>query len=295
MSCLRALVLVGFSSLLLGSGGGSGSLLRAQQGAAEGPLKAPASSTMTNESVVKMVKAGLGDSLVIQTVNTQPGDYATDADSLVRLKESGVSDAVISAMVRVMSTQGRRLLTTGGGTQPVEPIGSAQGDAAIPGAISPQVNEVGAYYKDRHGNWIPIEPERVQIRSGGFLKSTVTNGIIKQDRNGRVNGRESKLTLATPIQILLYTPDGVEANDYNLIRFRLHEKSREFRLYTGGVFHSTSGADRDDVPFTAVRTAPRTYEFTIDPKVGGGEYGILPVATNNIANGGKIYTFAITE
>ena len=51
---------------------------------------------MNNESVLKMVKAGLGDDLVIQTINTQPGQYVTDADSLVALKTAGVSERVIT-------------------------------------------------------------------------------------------------------------------------------------------------------------------------------------------------------
>jgi hypothetical protein len=49
------------------------------------------------------------------------------------------------------------------------------------------VNEIGVYYKDHTGEWIAIEPEIVRIKSGGLIKSTVTSGIIKQDRNGHLN------------------------------------------------------------------------------------------------------------
>jgi hypothetical protein len=135
----------------------------------------------------------------------------------------------------------------------------------------------------------------VHIKSGGFVKSTVTHGIIKPDHNGHLNGRESKLTLQAPIDILIYVPDGVTASEYDFLRFRLNSDSREFRVLTGGVFHSTGGADRDEVPFQPVKTAPHTYQFTVDQKTGGGEYGILPPGTGNVTNGGKIYTFAIIE
>ena len=40
---------------------------------------------------------------------------------------------------------------------------------------------------------------------------------------------------------------------------------------------------------------PIPYQFTVDDKVGGGEFGILPPGTGNVTNGGKIYTFAIIE
>jgi hypothetical protein len=243
--------------------------------AINGPLTATKAPAMNNDSVVKMVKAGLGDDLVIQTINTQPGQFITDADSLVKLKTAGVSDRIITAMIN----KGRRQLTNA----PEKQIELSD------------VNEIGVYYKDHTGKWTAIEPEIVHIKSGGFIKSTVTHGIIKEDRNGHLNGRESKLALQCPIELLIYVPEGVAANEYDFLRFRINSSNREFRVLTGGVFHSTGGADRDEVKFTPVKTAPHTYQFTVDQGTGGGEYGILPPGTGNVTNGGKIYTFAIVE
>ena len=243
--------------------------------AVDGPLTTTKAPAMNNESVMKMAKAGLGDELIIQTINTQPGQYNTDADALVALKGAGISDRVISAMMN----KSRRQLTNA----PEKPIELSD------------VNEIGVYYKDHTGKWIAIEPEIVHIKSGGFIKSTVTHGIIKEDRNGHLNGRESKLALQCPIEVLIYVPEGVSANEYDFLRFRINSNNREFRVLTGGVFHSTGGADRDEVPFKPVKTAPRTYQFTVDQSTGGGEYGILPPGTGNVTNGGKIYTFAIVD
>jgi hypothetical protein len=243
--------------------------------AVDGPLNAAKAPAMDNDSVMKMAKAGLGDDLIIETINTQPGKYITDADSLVALKGAGVSDRVITAMIN----KSRRQITN----VPEKPVELSD------------VNEIGVYYKDHTGKWIAIEPEIVHIKSGGFIKSTVTHGIIREDRNGHLNGRESKLALQAPIDILIYVPDGVSANEYDFLRFRINSSNREFRVLTGGVFHSTGGADRDEVKFNPVKTAPHTYQFTVDQNTGGGEYGILPPGTGNVTNGGKIYTFAIVE
>lgn len=243
--------------------------------AVDGPLTATNAPSMDNESVMKMAKAGLSDELIVQTISTQPGQYTTDADSLVTLKTAGVSDRIITAMIN----KSRQQLTN----VPEKPIELSD------------VNEIGVYYKDHAGRWTAIEPEIVHIKSGGFIKSTITDGIIKQDHNGRLNGRESKLTLQRPIEILIYVPDGVSASEYDFLRFRINSNNREFRVLTGGVFHSSGGADRDEVPFKPVKTAPRTYQFTVGQSTGGGEYGILPPGTGNVTNGGKIYTFAIVE
>jgi len=241
-----------------------------------GPLPVPrtAPARMNNDSVIRMAKAGLSDDLIVQTIGTQPGQYATDADSLVALKQAGLSDRLITAIVNKS-----RIRLTG----------------EDPPVVLSDVNEIGVYYKDRNGKWQAIEPEIVHIQSGGFIKSTITDGIIKTDRNGHINGRESKLLLPRPIEFLVYTPEGVDIAEYDLLRFRLNSNSREFRTLTGGVIHSTGGAQRDEVPFKPVKTAPRTYQFTLGQDTPGAEYGILPPGTGNVTNGGKIYTFAISE
>jgi hypothetical protein len=245
-------------------------------GGVAGPLPTPKSiqAKMSNDSVLRMVKAGLKDDLIVQTITEQPGQYTTDADALVALKQAGVSDRVIQAMVN----KGRIRLT-----------------GAEPQVVLSDVNEIGVYYKDKDGKWQLIEPEIVHEVSGGFIKSTVTQGIVKADRNGKVNGRESKLLLPRPIEFLIYTADGVAASEYTMVRFRLHSNSREFRTWTGGVIHSTGGAKRDEVELKPEKVAPRTYKLTIDIDTPGGEYGILPPGTAGVGSLGKVYTFAISE
>jgi hypothetical protein len=249
---------------------------------AAGPIASAPSmaKTLNNGSIIRMVGAGLSDDLILQAIAAQPGAYTTDADALVDLKSAGVSERIISAMIN----KGRKRLTPEGNTAEDPP----------PAPIS-EVSEIGAYYKDRNGAWQSLQTEVVHIKSGGWLKSTATHGIIREDRNGHLKGRESKLALQAPIEILIYAPIGVDIAEYDFLRFRINSDNREFRVMTGGVFHSSSGADRDEVEFHATKAGAHTWRFTVDQKVGGGEFGILPPGTGNATNGGKIYTFAITE
>jgi hypothetical protein len=223
-----------------------------------------------------MHKAGLSDDLILQTIAAQPGRYDTTPDALIALKQAGISEPVLSAM----TGKARRQIS---GPPPVEQVD-----------LSP-VNEIGVYYKDATGRWQPMESEPVHSKSSGWLKNTLSDGIIKTDMNGLVNGPESKLLLPRPIEFLIYTADGTNAGEYDLIRFRLNGKDREFRTLTGGIFHSTSGAKGDEVEFSPRRIAPRTWVFTLGHDTPGAEYGILPPGTGNVTNGGKIYTFAISE
>lgn len=242
----------------------------------DGPQTVKAAAPlMNNDSVVRMHAAGLDDALIAQTVKTQPGRYDTDADSLIEFKKAGLGDAVLTAM----TNKARRQITN------VQP-------EAI--ELSP-VNEIGLYYKDGQGKWVIMDSEPVHIKSGGFIKSTLSQGIIKPDRNGVARGRESKLLLPRPIEFLIFAPEGVTASEYEMVRFRLNSSDREFRVLTGGVIHSTGGAQRDDVEITPEKIAPRTWKFMLARDTAKGEYGILPPGTGNVTNGGKIYTFAISE
>lgn len=269
-TCLLWLLCIGFPIVLPAQDALDG-------GQVAGPLPAPKSmqTKMTNDSVIRMVKAGLSDDLIVQTITDQPGQFTTDADALVTLKQAGASERVIQAMVNKS-----RIRLTGADPQPI---------------VLSDVNEIGVYYKDKNGKWQAIEPEIVHEISGGFIKNTLSDGIIKADRNGKVDGRESKLLLPRPIEFLIYTADGVAASEYAMVRFRLHSNSREFRTWTGGVIHSTGGAKRDEVTWKPEKVAPRTYKFTIDTDVPGGEYGILPPGTAGVGSLGKVYTFAISE
>ena len=275
MTLLPLLLLAALASSPQQHTDGAAAIIAGPQAPGTAPARPAEPALMTNDSVLRMHLAGLADELILQTISAQPGRYDTAPDDLIALKKAGLSDSVLAAM----SNKARRQITN-----------------VAPTLIElPPVNEPGVYYKDGRGVWTPMESEVVHMKSGGFIKSTLSQGIIKPDRNGVISGRESSLLLPRPIEFLIYTLEGVQGSEFDLLRFRLNSKDREFRTWTGGIIHSTGGAQRDEVPFKVLRTAPRTYTFTVGRDTPGGEYGILPPGTGNVTNGGKIYTFAITE
>jgi hypothetical protein len=249
-------------------------------------VPAMAQQLLNNDSIVKMAEAGLSDDIIIQSINSQPGQYALGASDLIQLKQDGVSEHVIAAMITRSSAN-----HSGSGADIVAPV-----------SVLPEgVDEIGVYYKKENSvvdKWTAVEPEIVNYKSGGWVKSTATHGIIKQDRNGHVDGNASQLVVSRGSSFLLYVPEGVSPVEYQLLKLRINSNNREFRSQTGGVFHSETGAQRDNVPFTAQKIGPRLYQFTLTSDTPKGEYGILPPGVINQANAsraGKIYTFAIIE
>jgi hypothetical protein len=243
---------------------------------------ASAQETLTNDSVAKMVKAGLGESLIVSMIQNQPGKYTLTPDGLVKLKEQGVPDKVLAAMVAKGS---------GGAPSSSEPasVEPASGDI-------PQNLELGVYFK-KAGKWAEMLPDVVNWKTGGVMKSIATAGVVKGDVNGHIEGPHSRNSVASPVEVLIYAPEGVAITEYQLLRLRDNKGSREFRTVTGGVMHVSGGATRDLVPFEGKKVATRTYKVLL-PNLGAGEYGFLPpgaVTSASSASLGKMYSFRLLE
>jgi len=239
-----------------------------------------AQQALDNAAVVKMSKAGLGEDLIVSMIQNQPGQYELTPDTLVALKADGVSEKILAAMAAKNSAQ---------------PAAPAETKAADPYADM----DVGVYYRVKDV-WTPIPSEAVNWKSGGLMKSIATQGIVKGDVNGRLNGPKSTTDLRSPLEFIIKTPDGVEGTDFQLVKMRTHSDSREFRTMTGGVFHSSGGSSRDAVKFEQTRIAKHTYKITFSDteKLLTGEYGFLaPGITGSTASGstGKAYTFHFLE
>jgi hypothetical protein len=243
-----------------------------------------AQQSLDNASVIKLMNSGLSEDLIVQTINASAGHYDTGTDALIALKKAGVTDKEVGAMLM----------------KNANPNGLMMGAAASSGPmLPPGVDEIGVYYKDiKTGAWIEFKPEIVNYKTGGVLKSIASDGLVKGDRNGHVPGKTATLILAHPVEILIYAPEGTAPNEYQLLKLRQNSNNREFRSETGGVFHASSGAERDRQEFEATKIGLRLYTFTLGDDRKPGEYGILPpgaFSSTNAASAGKIDTFRLAE
>jgi hypothetical protein len=158
------------------------------------------------------------------------------------------------------------------------------------------VSEIGVYTKVG-AEWKQVDPEVVNVKSGGVGKTLLTGGVVKPDINAHLNGGHSINQLQTPVEFLIYVAEGVGITEYQLIHMRVQKDSREFRTVTGGVMHVSSGATRDLMQFEGKKIANRTYVIELT-KIDAGEYGFLPpgaVLSSSGGSVGKMYTFTVLE
>ena len=96
---------------------------------------------------------------------------------------------------------------------------------------------------------------------------------FRAEAYGNIRGSQSKLSLRTPAEVILYLPEGRMPEEHQLIRLRTNKNAREFRAMSGSIANTAGTTGQDTVPFTTTRIAPRAYLVTLNSDLGAGEYG----------------------
>jgi hypothetical protein len=229
---------------------------------------------LTNERVVTMVQAGLQPAIIINKIRASKTNFNISTDELIRLKQARVPDDVVNVMIN--------------------PNLGLAANATV-AADNGYPKEIGVYLK-KDNQWLEIEPEVVNWKTGGVGKSIATLGVVKQDVNGHLDGKSSRTLATSPLEFIIVTPEGTAITEYQLIKLNQHSDNREFRTMTGGVFHAKGGATNDVLPFQSQKIATRTFAITLTgPKAA--EYGFLPPGAlmqfSGAATLGKMYTFSV--
>jgi hypothetical protein len=235
---------------------------------------------LTNKDVLDLVALGLSEDIVIEKIRTAPETaFDTSLESLKVLKAAHVSDAVIRVMINPKAV-----------VAPATPM-----VAAAPAANPDLPDDVGVYISVR-GKLTEVSPEVVGYKTGGVMKTIATQGLDKGHRNGTVQGPKSALQVGSDAEFIVRVPEGTAITEYQLLRLDMKSNRREFRAWTGGVFHSSEGAEKNAEKFDSEKIAPRVFRVRL-PALKKGEYGFLPPGntSGNIASSGKLYSFGITE
>jgi tetratricopeptide (TPR) repeat protein len=80
----------------------NGSALQAPQ-ATSSQSEDAGSTLLTNNAVLKMTSFKLGDPVILDKIKTSQCNFDTSPDALIKLKQAGVSDAVLQAMIAAAS------------------------------------------------------------------------------------------------------------------------------------------------------------------------------------------------
>jgi hypothetical protein len=261
--------------------------------ASPGRAQAPGAAVLTNDDVVKMVQAKLGDAVIVNKIKSSPSKFETNTDALIGLKGAGVSDAVLAAMA-------------GAGA----PAAVATGPVAPPpdpnDPLSP--HPPGIYYvrKNPGGrSMVLLEPTVYSGgKSGGVLKHAMTSGFSKMKWKAVVQGSRAnlRLTESRPTFYFYFEEragtlgSASSPNEYVLARMESKKDERELIVGQMSAFGASTGTrSKDTISFDFQKVKPGIYKVDSRTDIEPGEYCFFYAGGTQAlgATGGKLFDFGI--
>jgi hypothetical protein len=261
--------------------------------------------TMTNEEVISLAKAGLNETLIINKIKTSKSSFDLSTDNLIKLKQAGISDNVVTAMLEAKS--GRSIQTSS--SQSASSRGT--GDPNDP--MSP--HDYGLYLfeeKDGVRKMTQMMPNvSAQNRTGGGFTAAVTPfGLGKRKTKANLPGTAANLQIkdANPVFYFyldvksggLNTSSGIPStpSEFALIRFNVRDDNREVTIAKSNAYSSKGGlSDEYVVNYTAQDLGNGIFKVTPKTTLANGEYGFYLLNSGNsnasAAIGAKFFDFGV--
>jgi hypothetical protein len=227
-----------------------------------------AQEVLTNESVVEMVKAGLSERVIIAKIRNNPTKFDTQTDALIALKENGVPEKVIEAIMSPSASSA--------------PAGSVA--MAPPPAASPARPTV---YQIVGGKEVELVAAGSEVQRNNARYSRSTEVVIAGNKaKVRTAERQPVFVLTTPPSEMPLVKLDPGKNDRNL---KVGSGSRV--LYGGST--STRGIRGEDmIEVDAERDSRGFYRVKPRAPLAPGEYGFVATRGGS-PMGSSIYDFGI--
>lgn len=199
----------------------------------------PGSHSLQNEDVIKMAKAGLDDAVIISSIRTSKSRFDTAPESLIALKESGVSSSVLKAMMD--------------GPGHVKPVSNADG---LPSTY-------GFFLRDGT-EYRPLTPTAISVVFGLIMRAS-GDGIAVDG----FSGDPLQVPASAPAQLLVYQQN-VDAASIRLSRleFVRNLHAYEFNMMNTNqqFFENVWGVDYNQVvPVNLWRPRESNIPVRIEP------------------------------
>src|SRR6476659_5704335 len=204
-----------------------------------------AQEVLTNDSVIQMVKAGLPEAVVIAKIKSTSSKFDLKTDSLVSLKQAGVSDKVLEAMVAAGS--GAALSTAAAAPAPPAP-------ALAAGALKPQ----DVIYQLVAGKYVEMFATSANLETNMAFFQSKSEVVLE--------GRKAQFRISDKQPVFLST---YSSTDAPLVRFKPGDEHNDRNLKIGsGAFMPFGGTQKmgvrneDKIAVTIERDPRGFYKVT---------------------------------
>lgn len=234
---------------------------------------------LTNADIVKMVKAGLGDSVTIAAIQqASQKSFDLSPEALVALKQAGVTEGILKAMLGTSA-----------------PAQAAPSDTPDPN--NPLAGRApGLYFDKGTGSGKPelvtLQATSItQMKSKGGFASAMSYGIAKSSMVAVVGGAQAKLRTTHPQPVFYFYFDTKAGNfgnafgawmasatspdEFVLVEMQRDRKNDERDLEVGQFrtfSHSMGVQSKDRVDFKAEQMLPGVFRVTTTQRLSPGEF-----------------------
>ena len=260
-------------------------------------LATPVSAeTLTNDSIIALTKAGLSEGLIIDKVNSESCNYDVSTDKLIALKQAGVPDSVVGAMVRRCATLGQQRGLAGDDNSPDPRIKHSAGIYAFENWLNPAKLQLIRPSKPsglrQTGNGSPFFPFVTRLIVSGTT-SHIQEPINNPEFYFYFNVSDDKVSdFGVQNSFAAQSPD-----EFSLVKFVKKGDDRELMLakvafYGGLPATAKKGVDsKFTIHFKTEEIARGIYKVSVDKSLDAGEYAFIFTGANENS---RIYDFSIT-
>lgn len=288
-----------------------------------------AQEALTNDSVIKLVKAGLSEEIIVSMVKSQPAKYTLGTEQVLALKKEGIPDKVLSAMIEKASGAPT-------GTQVVGPgivlPGNARASGATPAAgteavgdpndpMTPHDSGIYLFTKDRNGNPVMTILDQAAYqgnKTGGIFTSSITYGIKKAKMKAVIPGPRASIRTNEPKPVFYFYFEDKAAglgkggpwggggvsnpNQFVLVEVEAKAKNRETIIGEFGMLGMSSGThEKSMVAFKPEKLRSGLYKVTPTNDMNPGEYCFMASSSGmgaygaGAAGAAQIFDFGINS
>jgi hypothetical protein len=231
----------------------------------------PAAEGLTNDEVIKMVKAGLSEEIIIAAIDSATKKaFDTRAGGLVALKAAGVSDRIILTM------QGRTEPAAIGARPTPVPAGHRKLSAGDGGFEDPQDDGI---YVVHEGELTTVEPTVARasgVGPGSLAMNKLSLGFKRVQAKAHIGGAAAELRITNTPEFYFYGQD-FNPNKFLLLHLEVGNGERKVVVGEAGGFAGVKSGvrEQDVVDVDVTRLRPGAYKVVPRGGLGNGEYGFV--------------------
>lgn len=259
----------------------------------------PGSELLTNDTVISLVKAGLGPEAIEAKIGASRGSFDTSTNALIALKQAGVPDSVIAAMLKGSnSTIGAKAVADNSNPDPLVP------------------HAPGIYVLDTRGSGRMVRIDATisnQLKTSNIWGYALTSGISGMKVKAVIPNATARVRTSSRRPVFYFyfnqssflsgitdfstsfTANATSPNEFSLIRFDPKRDRREAAVASVGLFSGVKSgiSDKARVAFAYEDIAPGLFKVTPSADLAPGEYGFMYSVGAQAGSTARIFDFSV--